>query len=184
MNKKTNYTIIDLGDCEDKLKTENNLPENASIYILKIYVKQEGYKIPTIEYEVCYPLNTKYNVTKLYLINLSVCNDANIDVCIPLIYNGSLDEIDHNSDFYNDICNTFTSENETDLTLSERKKNYINNNLTVCEENCNFQDYNITTEKVICSCQVKTSFLNQISEYLLIKEKLYECFTDFNNIIY
>ena len=36
--------------------------------------------------------------------------------------NLSLDEIDPNSKFYNDICTTYTTENGTDLTLSERKK--------------------------------------------------------------
>ena len=30
------------------------------------------------------------------------------------------------------LCNTYTSENGTDLTLSERKNNYINNNLALC----------------------------------------------------
>ena len=141
INEKTNTTSIDLGECENKLKEEYHLPENASFYILKMDVKQEGYKIPKIEYEVYYPLNEKYNDNKLYLLNLSVCNNVNIDIYIPLIYNGSLDEIDPNSDFYNDICNTYTSENGTDLTLSQRKNNYINNNLSVCEENCIFQGY-------------------------------------------
>ena len=98
-------------------------------------VKQEGYNIPKIQYEVYYPLK---NDSKLYLLNLSICKDINIDIYLPMSLNGSLDEIDPNSNFYNDICTTYTSENGTDLTLAERKKNYINNNLTVCEENCDF----------------------------------------------
>ena len=81
-------------------------------------VKQEGYKIPKIQYEVYYPL---YNDSKLYLLNLSICEDSNIDVYLPLSLEGNTEIFDPNSDFYNDICKTYTSENGTDLTLSQRK---------------------------------------------------------------
>ena len=179
INSKTNKTNINFGECEKKVKAEYNIPESESLYIFKMDVKQEGYKIPKMQYEVYYPL---YNDSKLYLLNLSICRDISIDVYFPLSFNGSLDEIDPNSDFYNDICNTYTSENGTDLTLTERKNNYIKNNLAVCEENCEFIGYNETTEKAICSCQVKTDFISQISENIFNKEKLYEAFTDFKNI--
>ena len=179
INSKTNKTNINFGECEKKVKAEYNIPESESLYIFKMDVKQEGYKIPKMLYEVYYPL---YNDSKLYLLNLSICGDISIDVYFPLSFNGSLDEIDPNSDFYNDICNTYTSENGTDLTLAERKNNYIKNNLAVCEENCEFMGYNKTTEKAICSCQVKTDFITQISENIFNKEKLYEAFTDFKNI--
>ena len=119
INKKTNTTSIDLGDCETLLKDKYNIPENESLYILKMDVKQDGYKIPKIQYEVYYPL---YNDSKLYLLNLSICKDINIDIYLPMSLNLSLDEIDPNSKFYNDICTTYTTENGTDLTLSERKK--------------------------------------------------------------
>ena len=179
INTKSNKTSIDLGDCEVKLKERYNIPKNESLYILKMDVKQEGYNIPKIQYEVYYPLK---NDSKLYLLNLSVCKDININIYLPMSLNGSLDRIDPNSNFYNDICTTYTSENGTDLTLAERKKNYINNNLTVCEENCDFIGYNETTEKAICSCKVKTNFISKISENILNKEELYKSFTNFKNI--
>ena len=34
INEKTNTTSIDLGECEDKLKEEYHLPDNASFYLL------------------------------------------------------------------------------------------------------------------------------------------------------
>ena len=179
MNSKTNTTSIDLGECETKLKNKYNISKNESLYILKMDIKQEGYKIPKIQYEVYYPLNKD---SKLCLLNLSICEDTKIDIYLPLILNGSLDKYDPNSDFYNDICATYTSENGTDLTLSERKKNYINNNLAVCEENCNFIQYNDTIGKAICSCKTKTDFVNKISENGLTKENLLKNFADFNNI--
>ena len=56
MNTKSNTTTIDLGECETKLKKVYNISQNESLYILKMDVKQEGYKIPKIQYEVYYPL--------------------------------------------------------------------------------------------------------------------------------
>ena len=179
MNSKTNNTSINLGNCEQKLKNHYNIPENESLYILKMDIKQEGYKIPKIQYEVYYPLN---HDSKLCLLDLSVCKDVNIDIHLPLLLDGSLEFYDPNSDFYNDICNTFTSENGTDLTLSDRKKNFINNNLAICEENCYLVQYNDTIGKAKCSCKAKTDFNNKISENVLNKEDLLKNFADFSNI--
>ena len=52
----SNSTTIDLWDCEAKIKDEYGIPKNKSLYILKIDVKQEGFEIPKIAYEVYYPL--------------------------------------------------------------------------------------------------------------------------------
>ena len=179
INSKSNTSSIDLGECEKKVKKLYNIPDNDSLYILKMDVKQEGYKIPKIQYEVYYPL---YNDSKLNLLNLSICEETDIDIYLPLSFNGSLNLIDPNSDFYNDICNTFTSDDGTDLTLSERKKNFINNNLTVCEENCDFVKYNETIEKAVCSCQTKTNFNVKISENNFKSGEFLKSFIDFKNI--
>ena len=179
MNSKTNNTNINLGDCEEKLKNHYNIPDNDSLYILKMDIKQEGYKIPKIQYEVYYPLN---HDSKLCLLDLRFCEDVNIDIHLPLSLDGSLDLYDPNSQFYNDICNTYTSENGTDLTLTDRKKNYINNNLAVCEDNCYLVQYNDTIGKAKCSCKTKTDFNNKISENILNKEDLLKNFVDFSNI--
>ena len=57
-NKKNeNKTTINLGECESKLIRYYNISDNASLYILKLDAKEEGMKIPKIEYEIFYPLN-------------------------------------------------------------------------------------------------------------------------------
>ena len=146
-------TTIDLGECEYKIKDEYNIPKNKSLYILKIDVKQEGLKIPKIEYEVYYPLFGR----ELIKLNLTVCENSKIDLSIPVILSDSLDKINSSSDYYNDICYTYTSEDGTDISLSDRKKDFIKNNLTVCEEDCDFSDYDYSNGKAICSCKVKTN---------------------------
>lgn len=97
-------------------------------------------KIPKIEYEVYYPLNGK-NLEKL---NLSKCEDIKINLMIPIIIDK--DEIDkHNtsSGYYKNICYKSTTEYGTDISLQDRKKEYAEKKLYVCEENCNFKEYDL-----------------------------------------
>ena len=89
-------------------------------------IKQAEYKIPKIQYEVYYPLN---HDSKLCLLNLSICEDIDIDIYLPLELKENINLYDPNSDFYNDICATYTSENGTDLTLSDRKNIFVNDQL-------------------------------------------------------
>ena len=79
-DKSSNTTTIDLGECENKIKEEYNIPKNKSLYILKIDVKQDGLKIPKIAYEVYYPLFGN-NLIKL---NLTVCEGIKVDLSIPI----------------------------------------------------------------------------------------------------
>ena len=120
-------------------------------YILKIDVNQEGSKIPTIEYEVYYPLFG----SSLIKLNLTACKNTKIDISIPIVLTDEIDKINSSSPYYNDICYTTRSEKGTDISLSDRKKDFIKKNLTVCEEDCDFTDYNNTIEKATCSCKVK-----------------------------
>jgi len=107
------------------------------LYILKIDVNQEGLKIPKIKYEVYYPLFGD----SLIKLNLTVCKNSKIDLSIPTVITESLDKVNQSSGYYNDICYTYTSEDGTDISLSDRKEEFINNNLTVCEEDCDFINY-------------------------------------------
>ena len=84
----------------------------------KIDIKQEDMAIPKVEYEVYAKLSGE-NLTKL---NLSLCENNNIFISIPLILNDTIDKFNSKSGYYNDICYTTTSENGTDITLADRKE--------------------------------------------------------------
>ena len=124
---------MDLGQCEKNLKSDYNISNNDSLYILQIITEEEGMKKPKVEYEVYYPLNNISNLTKL---NLSSCKDTKIEISISVKINGSLDKYDPNSNYYNNICSKATSESGTDISLKDRKNEYVNNNMSLCEENC------------------------------------------------
>ena len=177
--KTLNKSTIDLGECEFKLKEENKIPKNKPLYILKIDIKLEGFQIPKIEYEVYYPLFGD----SLVKLDLTVCKNSKIDLLIPVKLIDNPDIINSSSKYYNDICYTNTSSNNIDISLSDRKKEFVNKNLTVCEEDCVFISYDYTFGKANCSCKVKTNININIIGITIDKERLYNSFTDIKNIM-
>ena len=49
--------------------------------------------------------------------------------------------------------------------LNDRKNEYIEQNLSLCENKCAYDGYNITTKKALCECETKIQ-INLISEIL------------------
>ena len=178
-NENINKTTINLGECESKLKWYYNISINDSLYMIKLDKKEEGMKIPKIEYEVYYPLNSSNNLTKL---NLSICRNNKIEISIPVIIKESLDKYNISSKYYNDICITATSKHSADITLLDRKNEFINNNMTLCEENCKLIEYNYTSKRAKCSCDIKTNIPN-IDKIKFDKDLLKKSFIDINNMM-
>ena len=138
-----NVTTIDLGRCETKLKDEYNISMNESLYILKIELL-EDYE-HKIDYEVYYNFSTN-NLTKL---NLTFCKNIKIDILIPKdIPINEIDKYNKSSGYYNDICYTVKNDKGIDEPLVDRRKDYKNNNMSVCEEDCDFTGYNSKTKKL------------------------------------
>ena len=155
----SNISTIDLGECEDKLKGIYGINPNISLIILKIDYKMEGLLIPIIGYEVYNPLNMSQ-------MNLSYCNDINIKLNIPVsIDEDEVEKYDPNSDYYNDNCYAYTTENGTDIILNDRKSEYVDNNLSLCENNCQFNGYDSETKKALCECVTKIE-INLISDII------------------
>ena len=148
-----NLTSINLGDCEYNLKNYYKISNESNLYILKIDIKQKGKNYPLIEYEVFYPLYGENNE----ILDLNLCNDTNIELSIPIIINDTIDKYNPKSNYYNDICTKATSKYNTDITLYDRRIEFINNDMSLCEENCELISYDNIYRKAKCSCKVKTS---------------------------
>ena len=116
-------------------------------------------KIPKIEYEIYYPL---YNINELTKLNLKFCQGTKIDISIPVKIEDQLDKYNSTGDYYNNICSKVTSESRTDISLNDRRNEFVNNNLTICEEKCNLIEYNFTIEKAKCSCDIKQVNLHMV----------------------
>ena len=173
-----NETSIDLGNCEFNLKEEYNIPKNETLFILKIDNIIKGMKIPKIEYEIYSLLNELY----LIKLNLTKCENEKIKIYNKVsLNNNSLDKYNPISDYYNDICSKATSDNGTDICLNDRRKLFIEKNLTLCEEKCELIKYDYINERAECSCKIKVDipFINEIS---FNQEELKNNFMDIKNI--
>ena len=149
-NEYNNISTVNLGDCEDRLKGIYGIDKNLSLIIFKIDYYKEGLLIPVIGYEIYNPINKS-------LLNLSYCEDILIKLNIPVSINeNNVFKHDPNSEYYTDECFAYTTEKGTDILLDDRKSEYVDNNYSLCELNCNFSGYNEDTKKAICECETKT----------------------------
>ena len=169
-----NISTIDLGECENILKNQNNLTKSDTLIIFKIDVLDNS-SIPIVLYQVYHPITKER-------LNLTNCNNT-IDVSYPVNINEKeLFKYDPSNDFYSDICRTYTTEFQTDITIKDRQKEYINKNLSLCEEDCTYNNYDIETKKVTCECYIKVSF-PIISEIKINKDKLMKKFMNIKETI-
>ena len=176
-SENINTTTIDLGECEYLLRKAYNISDEQKLYMKKIDVIQEGLKIPYIKYDV-YSKLTGNNLIKL---NLTACKNSKVDVSIPLTTTESKEKLDANSDYYNDICYVSSSDSGTDIILKDRKEEFIKGNKTVCQNGCDYKDYNYKNKKVQCSCDVKESSDN-FADMKIDKDKIFKNFIDIKNV--
>ena len=173
-----NITTIKLGQCENTLKDYYKINKNDTLIIFKVDIYEKGLLIPIVEYEVF----DSYTYKKL---DLNICEKDKIHIYIPM--NMSKDELDKhnpNSDYYNDICYPTTSDNGTDIILIDRAYEFVNKNLTLCENNCTFNDYDFELNQTECECEVKST-IDILSDIIINKDQLLNLFTDiekFSNI--
>ena len=155
----SNVSSIDLGPCEERLRTYYSIPSRESLLIYKVDLKYPDNLCTYVKYEV-------YNPVDLQPCNLSICKEVNIVINSPvdlddmtsLLYdslkNSGYDLFNENDSFYNDPCTTYTSINNTDITLADRKQLYKNNslNISLCQSGCELEYFNSKTKKAKCIC--------------------------------
>ena len=163
-NNHLNVSSIDLGTCEDKLREEYNISKEYGLIIFKIDIKDSNNSLTYVQYEVYHPQT--YNK-----LELDICQNMSINIAIPanlgsetLFFYQSLESQGYNlfnSDdkFYTDICSTYTTVNNTDILLIDRKTDIYNKyaNITVCQENCNLESYNSSYNTVSCNCNIQSN---------------------------
>ena len=170
----SNISIINLKECENKLKSHYNIDQSKPLIIFKIDDFIDEIKIPIVEYEIYHP-DTKE------VLDLNICKNSPIEISYPVSINE--DEIfkyDPNSDYYNDKCFPYSTENGTDITLNDRKNEYNDNNLSLCESNCSFVEYDKEKKRSLCECKPKTIF-EELINIEIDADKLLSNFIDFKS---
>ena len=178
-----NLSMIDLGECENLLKRKNNINNNVSLIIYKMEKVGIVASQKNIQYEV-------YNPENKQKLDLSICENENIDIYIPItlsdktlelredLLNYGYDLFNPNDSFYQDICTEYTSANGTDVLLSDRKIYYFNNTETSCQENCEYSKYISETQQLKYECNVKEKEIEPESEVKFEEKLIYQSFYD------
>ena len=176
-NKYNNISTIDLGNCERKIKEEYGIDY---IIVKKADININDFII--VKYELYNPNDKEQN------IDLSICKEEKVQIYTPTkisddyiqtYYN--LKEQGYNilkmdDNFYNDKCTQFTSENNTDMILYDRKVKYYNINITYCILGCIYKKVDLEKKKIQCECPIKNEYGNKITDIQLDKEKLLDSF--------
>ena len=178
-NNNQNISSIDLVECEDILKTHYKTSNNKSIIVVKTDIKNEDLSSIYVQYEL-------YDPDNLTQLNLDLCKDVKIIINVPVdldedtisLYD-SLSQFGYNlfdskDAFYNDICTTYTSQNGTDMILTDRQKEIysVNGNISLCQNGCEFELYDSNTKKAKCNCNVQTESTNTDIEKINYIKKL------------
>ena len=169
-------SYVRLADCETALMDFYKI-DKGPLYIFKFDIYIGGKEGPTVDYRVYYPLDDGTNLEPLDLTN---CEGKAVFISFSVNLTGDPAFYDKNSPYYNDICVSYSTSDGVDLTLGDRQNQYIENNKSLCEEDCVFVGYDSKTSVVECSCEVKFT-LPLISEIKIDKNKLYK-FMDIKKI--
>ena len=144
-----NLSIINLGYCEKILKTENGIDLKEELIIFKIEYLIHEFSIPIIDYKIFDKKGKQ--------LNLDCCSNVSIEFQIPVEINeNEIYKYDPNSFYYNDKCYPVKTNNGTDLTIFDRKNEYNNNYMSLCQTDCNFKRYDKETNKAICDCSSRS----------------------------
>ena len=171
-NKNNSVSTIILGECENILKRIYKIDENKALLIFKIEYYKIDSLIPIIGYEIYHPDNKSK-------LDLTYCKNELINFNIPVnIDEDNLIKYDPNSEYYTDDCYPYTTENGTDILISDRQEEYNDNNMSLCENNCTYNGYKNDTKEAKCECNIKSKQL-VISEIINQTDILY--YSNFTN---
>ena len=157
-----NLSIIDLAECETKLKSIHSISQEIPLIILKTETFYENTTIKNIQYEIYNP------ITKKKIKDLSPCDNSKINIYVPTnidnetfkvyedLKNQGFDLFNSNDSFYNDLCTKYTSINKTDVTLNDRKQLFYDNNQIFCQEDCEYNGIDLETKYAKCECPAIT----------------------------
>jgi hypothetical protein len=158
-SKDSDFSNIDLGECEALIRETYNIPNDISL----IFFKFENIANKSIE------RNTQYNVynpLNYEILNLSICKNLKIKLNVPIelsdeiieliknIMDQGYDPFDLNDKFYREICTPYNSENGTDVLLDDREE-YIYStiiNETTCPNGCTATAYSLDSKYITCEC--------------------------------
>ena len=154
--KEYGLSEIDMGDCSNYLKEYYNISNDNDLIMLKIDKNISNSPVNSVEYYVYdyYGNSIDLNLCSNYSITVTkkIINDSYINLELGKELSEEGYDIFNASDpFFNDICTPYTTNNKTDVTLSDRREDYYQN-VSFCELGCEYNGINYENKEVICNC--------------------------------
>ena len=166
LSKKTH---VNFEKCESILREYYHFGNSSILTFCQIEIENpnEHSLINQLEYKVYDEHKKELNLSICNNVNVQVVysmkNDTNLDISkINSFKDSPVDIFDINDDFFNDVCQPY-SDSGNDLILEDRIKN-IYQNFSLCEEGCIYNDISLENMTVSCECKVKESINIIISE--------------------
>ena len=177
--KPTNISIvsgidIDFSSCEIILRRHYNISDSRIITFLQLELSNNNsqFLVDQVEYQA-------YDDHK-NILDLSVCNDTNIQLSYLIKSNSSIDISlissfkDNNIDifnlkdnFFNDNCSSY-SHNGDDVILQDRVSDFYQN-YSLCGGGCTFNEANLELLKITCDCKVKINMTTNLNDKSFIQ---------------
>ena len=176
-------THVNFTQCEKTLRKVLNISESRILTFLQMEIdnKNEKSLVNKVEYQV-------YDDNK-NLLDLSICNDSNIQIfhaikdnsllninTISSFKDSEIDIFNLEDSFFHDICQPY-SDSKNDIVLKDRIKD-IYQNYSLCDEGCTYNEINTELMTISCNCKVKNSI--NANETTLNMKKIDEIKTESN----
>ena len=174
---------IDLGKCEQLLKEEYKIPNTESLIIYKTDNRSKDLSSTYVQYEVYSPIN-------LEKLNLSICNNVQIIINVPIILNNNIEVLfdslsqsgynifNDDDSFYHDNCAIYTTSNKIGKILSNRNKDNhpeIQKHFK-CQVGCKLRSYNHTSKKAKCACSLTNESIELNARKLFSQKEKHQSF--------
>ena len=161
--QNSEFSNINLQTCRNILKDKYG----DLLTMLKFDIIIENEKSTFVQYEI-------YDQTSKKILELKECSGNNVIINVPINLEPTIESLynmlskygynlfDANDPFYNDICAIYTTENETDILLYDRRMDIYSStlNISLCQEGCKFIYYNSKTKKAECDCPLQQKSIN------------------------
>ena len=168
MNNSYSNSYINLGECENNLKVKYLIPLNEPLIIILVNIINTSY-ITT--YNKGFLIYDPINKSRLNIFN--TCNSEedifyfNISVLPGNITNNinytffnkkGFNLANENDPFYDDVCQNYTFNFNSDLPLKYRKNEYKEYIFDTCGDNCTMVEYDFVNYKIFCKCYTSYSY--------------------------
>ena len=164
-SKDNSKSKLNTSECEKILKKNYHISDEEILTIFKIDYHYENLLTPKMRYDIYY---------KSQKLNITLCENVSLEISSPVDFENAkidmnklnstlemgIDIFNLSSEFFNDICSTFSSENGTDVPIKDRKNDYYQN-VSLCQEGCVYNGFDKENNKINCNCNKKENVNNK-----------------------